>query len=350
MMPATPTLDPFPTQENFDEALDSASRNPLHDWAQLVSVALIHIHDRLLELTAPRVVRTDPPRDQTDFPVASPIKVTFSEAVDVDSVVFELRDSAGNDIDCDPPDLDPVTNTVTFVPHSDLDDSETYTATVKEARGADGNEMTRPVTWEFTTAAADTTAPTVTGKTPADGATGVSPAAPGITATFSEAVQPATVDFKLLDPGGAVVPSAVTVNRAATTATLTPAAALQGSKTYTVKLSGAKDVADNVMAGTETWSFTTGPAAGTVTLDPRTKEELAALIDAAIVVLKQRLDDEAGDADAIKKTNRLIAWFLDRKAETNRITDPSTEPGKTQFLVLKTTVLDVISRHSIKIG
>jgi methionine-rich copper-binding protein CopC len=346
MMSATSTLDPFPTQEEFNKALGSASGVRLHAWAELVSLALIHIHNRLLELTAPRVVRTDPPPDQTDFPVASPIKVTFSEAVDVDSDVFELLDSAGNDIACDPPDFDPATNTATFVPLAHLEESETYTATVKEAEDADGNAMTRPVTWKFTTAAADTTAPAVTARTPADGATGVSPATPGITATFSEAVQAATLDFKLLDPGGALVPSAVTLNPAATTATLAPAAALGSAKTYTVQLRGARDLAGNVMAGTAMWSFTTGSAAGTVTLDPRTKEELAALIDAAIAVLKERLDDQAGDPEAVRKTKKLIAFFGDRKAETNRIADPSS----IEFTVLKTTVLDVISRHSIKVN
>ena len=103
----------------------------------------------------------------------------------------------------------------------------------------------------------DTTAPTVTGRSPAAGATGVG-AGVVVSATFSEPVQPATVGLTLTGPGGAV-PAVVAVDGAGTTATLTPGSALQAGAVHTAVLSGARDVAGNLMAPVS-WSFTTAAA------------------------------------------------------------------------------------------
>ena len=51
-----------------------------------------------------------------------------------------------------------------------------------------------------------------------------------------------------------------------TTVTFTPAAALAYSSTYTATLSGAKDLAGNLIAAPVTWSFTTAAAPASVTL------------------------------------------------------------------------------------
>ena len=120
------------------------------------------------------------------------------------------------------------------------------------------------------TYAADTTAPTVTATSPANGATGVAITAP-VTATFSEAMDPATIGtatFELRDAGNAVVPATVTWDAATLTATLTPAAPLGGQATYTATVKGgatdprAKDLSGNALAANVTWTFTTvaGPA------------------------------------------------------------------------------------------
>ena len=95
-----------------------------------------------------------------------------------------------------------------------------------------GNQMD-PVTWTFTTDTPDTTSPTVTGRTPAVGATGV---ALGVspTATFSEAVQQATIAFEVRGPGNTLVPATTTYDAASRTATLDPSANLAASTTYTV--------------------------------------------------------------------------------------------------------------------
>jgi hypothetical protein len=111
----------------------------------------------------------------------------------------------------------------------------------------------------FAESAADTTAPTITSRTPAAGATGVAFTAKP-TATFSEPVQAGTVSFTLRDGAGAIVPSSSAYDASARTATLTPNAALAASTTYTATVSGAADAAGNAMTASS-WSFTTAASA-----------------------------------------------------------------------------------------
>ena len=106
----------------------------------------------------------------------------------------------------------------------------------------------------FDTTAADSTAPTLTGRAPAAGAVGV-PTTTAVTATFSEPVTASGLAMTLTGPSGAVA-GATAYDAATSTATFTPAAALATSTGYTASVSGARDAAGNVMAPV-TWSFTT---------------------------------------------------------------------------------------------
>ncbi|MEV4277848.1 DUF4082 domain-containing protein [Actinoplanes xinjiangensis] len=103
--------------------------------------------------------------------------------------------------------------------------------------------------------APDTTAPTVTTRSPASGATGVA-AATTVSATFSEPVSAAAVT--LTGPSGAVAGSTA-YGAGTNTVTFTPSAALAASTTYTATVSGARDAAGNTMTGTS-WTFTTAAA------------------------------------------------------------------------------------------
>jgi glucose/arabinose dehydrogenase len=112
----------------------------------------------------------------------------------------------------------------------------------------------------------DTTPPTVTGKSPAPGATGVGPST-NVTATFSEAMNASTVTtstFTLVKQG-TTTPLSATVSYASQVATFDPTTDLLPATTYTATVkggtSGAKDVAGNALAADVSWSFTTGAAA-----------------------------------------------------------------------------------------
>jgi subtilisin-like proprotein convertase family protein len=118
----------------------------------------------------------------------------------------------------------------------------------------------------FTVPPPDTTAPTVTSVTPADGATGVSLGA-RTEVTFSEAMDPASITagtVVLRNPGHLMVPSTVSFNAVTNVATLRPTAALAASTTYTATITGGSggvtDMAGNPLASTVVRSFTTGAA------------------------------------------------------------------------------------------
>ena len=113
------------------------------------------------------------------------------------------------------------------------------------------------------TAPADTAPPTVTATTPAADAAGASIDA-DITATFSEPIDPATVNsttFVLRDPSGNVVPAVVTYNVANRRAVLNPNAALAQGTRYTATIKGGADgvadVAGNRLAADAVWGFRT---------------------------------------------------------------------------------------------
>jgi hypothetical protein len=116
--------------------------------------------------------------------------------------------------------------------------------------------------------AGDTTPPSVIAHSPADGATGV-PTSTTVQATFSEAVDPATVDvnsFTLAGPGSTSVSATVSYNPTQKVATLTPSSALASGTAYTATVNGVKDTAGNVMAQPATWTFTTAMSSGPPTI------------------------------------------------------------------------------------
>ncbi|MBL8211862.1 MAG: NPCBM/NEW2 domain-containing protein, partial [Bryobacterales bacterium] len=112
----------------------------------------------------------------------------------------------------------------------------------------------------------DTTAPVVSGHTPANAATGVS-TTPSITATFAEEMKAASVTTTTmyLTAQGTTTPvaAAVTYSADLRRGTLVPAAPLQRNRQYTVTVkggaAGVKDLADLPMAADRVWTFTTLP-------------------------------------------------------------------------------------------
>ncbi|HEX5917856.1 MAG TPA: DUF4082 domain-containing protein [Nocardioides sp.] len=207
--------------------------------------------------TRPTVTARTPAPGATGVGVGSDVTATFSEPVQQSTLGLELRGPGGTLV-TGATSYDAATRTAVLDPASALAASTTYTATVAGVRDTAGN-LIDPVSWTFTTDAPDTTKPTLTSRVPAPGAGAVSTAV-SPTATFSEAVQPATVTFELRGPGGALVPAATTYDAATRTSTLDPSASLVASTTYTASVSGARDAAGNLMDAV-TWTFTTTASA-----------------------------------------------------------------------------------------
>src|SRR6185369_10398586 len=130
--------------------------------------------------------------------------------------------------------------------------------------GGGGGVWTKPIT------GAGTANPTVSSTLPVNDAAGVSINA-DITATFSKAMDPATIvspaaNFTLKEfVSGKPVAGIVTY--AGNTATFNPTTDLTPATKYTATIAiGAKDQTGNALAANYTWSFTTLSVVPTVTL------------------------------------------------------------------------------------
>jgi hypothetical protein len=184
----------------------------------------------------------------------------------ITTTTFQLRNAAGTLVTATVA-YKATTRVATLTPGSALTGSPTtYTATVvggaSGVKDLAGNALASNQSWSFTTA--DTTAPTVTGVSPASGATGVS-LTTIVTATFSEAMNAGTITtstFTLRNAAGTLVTATVAYNATTRVATLTPTSTLTGGPTtYTATIaggaSGVKDAGGNALAANFTWSFTT---------------------------------------------------------------------------------------------
>jgi len=225
---------------------------------------------------APTVSSVSPASGATGVALNTTVTATFSEAMDsttINTSTFELR-APGNVLVTANVTYDGASRTATLTPTAALIQTTTYTATVKggatdpRVKDLAGNALASNFTWTFTTTTPDTTPPTVTSVSPANGATGVA-ANTAVTATFSEAMDATTINtssFELRNSGGTLIASTVTYSSATRTATLTPTAALANSTTYSATVKGGatdprvKDAAGNALAGNFGWSFTTGAA------------------------------------------------------------------------------------------
>jgi hypothetical protein len=236
-------------------------------------------------------------------PVGTPVTATFGEAIDpatVDGSTFELRPGAGAPVAATV-SYDPGSRVARLTPSGPLAAGVTYTARLRggaaEPRVEDlaGNALAADVVWSFTTIVPDTTAPTVTARVPAAGATGVATTAT-VNVTFDEALDPATVStatFELRDAGAVLVPATVSWNAATRVATLRPSAPLAAASTYTVTVLGGpteprvRDVAGNALAANATWSFVTaaGPSCPCSAWDATTTPSVAVANDPGAVEL-----------------------------------------------------------------
>ncbi|HEX6346021.1 DUF4082 domain-containing protein [Umezawaea sp.] len=104
----------------------------------------------------------------------------------------------------------------------------------------------------------DTTPPELTGRTPAVDATNV-PQTTSLTATFGEAVDPASAQISLSDPRGAKLTGTVSLSADQKTVTWVPSGKLVPGTRYTASVLVA-DVNGNPMTSASTWSFTTSGA------------------------------------------------------------------------------------------
>ena len=225
---------------------------------------------------SPTVTITTPANHATNVPVYKTISATFSEEMKQATMIttnVSVKQTVSNVNVPGTVAYDVQNNVATFLPIGNLAPDTDYTITITgAATDLAGNALVAGTVanpWTFRTAANPVT-PTVTLTTPARGATGV-PLNRSITATFSDAMKPATINspaanFTLKAFGSAVlIPGTVTLDQASNIATFTPNAPLSASTAYVATIgAGAQSlVTGTPLAADYNWSFTTSPASDT---------------------------------------------------------------------------------------
>ena len=209
------------------------------------------------------VVSTKPLNTATGVPVDQLISATFNEPMTCPLAAGAFTVTG--------PGLTVVNGTigcsgsvVTFSPTSLLAPNTLFTATFNSATMDTAGTLLSnpPYAWTFLTLAAPTQ-PTVIKTDPQNLATDV-PIHQAITATFSEAMDPATINsatFTVTVTGGATVNGVITYVPNGSIATFTPDSPLLYNTNYTATINtGALDFNDDAAVVPYTWTFTTALA------------------------------------------------------------------------------------------
>ncbi|HXM22397.1 MAG TPA: Ig-like domain-containing protein [Terriglobales bacterium] len=212
-------------------------------------------------VTPPTVISVAPLNGATGVCPGTTVTATFSKAMNPSSInatTFTVTGPATTPV-AGQVTYNPSSDTALFTPTSSLALSTVYTATITTgAKDTFGNALASNFVWTFTTGPNPCQPPTVISVTPLNGAVGVCPST-AVTATFSEAMNPATINattFTLTGPG--TTPVAGVVTYAASTATFTPSSPLALNTVYTATITtGAKDVFGNALVSNFVWGFTT---------------------------------------------------------------------------------------------
>src|SRR5271155_369264 len=226
---------------------------------------------------APTVTSTDPATAAIAVPLNQKVAATFSTVMDPSTIsaagTFTLAATVGGA--AVPGTVSYAGNTALFAPTANLAVSTQYTATITTAaKDLTGVAMTANYVWNFTTGVAtNLVGPTITLTNPASVATNVF-IDTTVSATFSTAMDPTTINngtftLAVAGVGGAPVSGTVTYDSASQIATFAPSANLTADTHYTATISNmVKDLTGNALASgpastpPDPWSFTTGAATG----------------------------------------------------------------------------------------
>jgi hypothetical protein len=247
----------------------------------------------------PGVTATSPANGGIDIPVNWAITATFSAMMDpatLSTSTFTVT-APGDVAVGGSVRYDVVGKVATFTPDDDLVASSLLEARITTgATDLAGRALAADYAWTFTTAGP----PRVVSTVPDDAATEVANNA-AITATFSEAMDAATITaltFKVTGPGTAPVLGAVLYDATTKVASFTPAADLLGATEFTATITtGAHDLAGNGLVTDYVWTFTSRDAPAvlaTTPVDLATNVANGIVIDATFTEAMDTLSINAG--------------------------------------------------------
>ncbi len=229
-----------------------------------VTAAGLALGDVLLDLDAPRVVATDPPEGAIGVPEGAPIVLTFNEAIDEGSVLFDndvgsarpggnlvLTDDRGRKRAASMLEVSTDGRTVTITPLEEFESETRYFLIVRNGAGAIRDAAAdRPVAEPFTLSftSRDKVAPALLSQSPGAGAAGVLPEAV-VRLTFSESMSPSASIALARGPGMVPVAGRPALLFGGTVLAFTPAAPLATNEVYTYAATGLADLAGNALPG-----------------------------------------------------------------------------------------------------
>lgn len=277
----TPTL-PTPLANNtlytvsLSTAMKDLAGNPLAStFTGVFTTAAVP------DTTRPSVVLNVPVNAATGVANNTGISATFSEdmtASSIDASSFTLTNMATNTAVTGTVGFTPSSRTATFTPTSPntLANNTLFSAKITTAaQDLANNTLASDFVWTFTTSnTGDTTPPTVTLVNPLNGTTGVC-LTKSVTATFSEAMAPATINTSnfTLTNASVLVPGTVTYDALSKVATFVPTnpSGFAPSTTLVATVTtGVTDLAANPLASAFSWNFTTGTQACLAPVNLRT--------------------------------------------------------------------------------
>ena len=207
----------------------------------------------------------------TDIGITPTINVSFSEAlaastVSTSTVTMSIDDLPGGSV-AGSVSLSSDGRKITFTPASRLARATAYKVTIADSvTDVAGNSLTASYLLRFTT---DATAPTVTGSSISDGATGIT-VTPTINISFSEALASTSVSNATVllssDGTGEGVAVSVVISGDSNTITVLPSSALAPAMTYRLTVTGdVTDIAGNGLTAAYLLRFTTDATPPAVT-------------------------------------------------------------------------------------
>ncbi|HFE38724.1 MAG TPA: hypothetical protein ENK06_09975 [Gammaproteobacteria bacterium] len=207
----------------------------------------------------PLVTSVSPANKTINVPLNANIIISFNEAMGastVNSTYLRLKGPNGEQISATETAVE---SNVIIQPAALLSPATVYTMTILPGmEDLAGNKLENEFRWQFTTGNdEDTGGPTITLINPESGATEV-PTNNAITVTFSEAINPATLNenISLTNSRGNV---AIRISYSGNTAILRPNAIMKSEDEHTVSLlNNITDLSNNPMLNNYSWRFTTG--------------------------------------------------------------------------------------------
>ncbi|MCP4756233.1 MAG: hypothetical protein GY866_35675, partial [Proteobacteria bacterium] len=277
------------------------------------------------DTTKPTIESLSPDDGAQNIATNTTISATFSEDMDSSSIsdsTFYVKVSGGASISGT---VSYGSKTATFDPDADLSTSTDYEATVTTGMTDEaGNALDQKKIWTFTTGAgADSTPPTVSSKTPADGATGIA-INTDLTVTFSEGMLAGsfTASTFTLNDGSGNVTGIISVD--VDTVTFKPNTDLNNDATYTATITtGVQDAAGNALAANEVWSFTTGAERAQFSIKASNVQQSDVAGDTAAGDTIKNVDVTHQRGDAEITINRALESGLSDCFELSRNADGS---------------------------